>query len=127
MNKALYVRDGGDGSAIVVLCESMKLAEYLDENQEQGWGESSVMDLESMEVETKESVFYQMLEDDDENIKDFYNQLKPSLELNNFRFIDKYAHFNLGTSPIKVFNYLDKVTEQGTKQLLDEFKSSLNE
>jgi hypothetical protein len=126
MNKTLYVVNGGDGSANIILCESKELAEYLDNNQYQGYAESSTIDLASMEIETKESVFYEKLQDDDSDVIDFYNQFNPSLELNDFKFVNKYAHFNLGVSPLNLFNYKDLITEEGTQQMLDNFKLTLN-
>ena len=36
-----YVANGGDGSALLQVCESKELAELMDENQDEGWGESS--------------------------------------------------------------------------------------
>jgi len=47
-----YVQNGGDGSAIVRFCESRELAELLDRNQSEGWGESSVGEVPSQAQET---------------------------------------------------------------------------
>lgn len=41
-----YVTNNGDGSASVRFCESAKIAEKLDEEQDEGWGESSASDFE---------------------------------------------------------------------------------
>jgi hypothetical protein len=59
-----HVSNNGDGSASVHLHESAEEAEKADENEEEGWGESSAsyVDLKVEIHNGKPEVFYRTLE-----------------------------------------------------------------
>ena len=80
------VQNGGDGSAYPRLMESMELAEWDQENQYEGWGESctGTIEVESDSpikivdgVQTAEETFLEMDEDKKEKQKKFLDQFFP--------------------------------------------------
>lgn len=72
-----YLRNHGDGSASAVFCATRKLADDLDNAQDEGWGESSAdfIDLEA-EGPVRASVVVSV--DEDGDTEEEVVELKPA-------------------------------------------------
>jgi hypothetical protein len=88
------VRNGGDGSAYPTFMSSQALADYDQDNMDEGWGESctgsitlkseSPITVED-EIETPESYLINLIDNDDDKVdsfvKKFFPKGKPTFEV----------------------------------------------
>lgn len=101
-----YIINGGDGSANLKLVETMELAEYLDEQEDEGWGESSsgVINDES-EILSKEQVLIDHISDEDDYdnfVKKFFTKRISYSEQLEGKY-DFYTYFEVNNSLVKCY------------------------
>lgn len=135
-----YINDCGDGSALLRTCETEELANYLDENQSQPFGDSTVGYIDATPNpgfkfnETRFSVLIDLLENIDSShfknlitkyIEQFYpNGVKFShirsepVDLPKSPIKYTYEVFKLGGQEIKIFT-------RSKEELLEKFKEYL--
>jgi len=95
------VENGGDGSAYPRFFDTSELAEWHQENQDEGWGEICTGSLEINgdniivpEAQTKEGFLVYLIEYESENIKDyidkFFDGEAPVFTVKNDGIRDRY-------------------------------------
>jgi hypothetical protein len=104
MTKTIYysVRNCGDGSASPIFFESMELAEWDQEHQYEGWGESctGTIQLESdseitvsrPDVRTVDETLADLFDDDDDDLDDFINTFYDENPIKVKRLSDGYEY-----------------------------------
>lgn len=133
------VQNGGDGSAYPQFMESAELAEYDQENMDEGWGESCTgsIELESdspitvkgKEVTTKESYLINMLNYTDFGgkharfITQFFPNGLPIFRVEEKKSCKKYSYNHVFVGNVEVAKVFKDKKESGAK--FEEFLNSL--
>ena len=128
-NFTLFVENGGDGSANITLCTDPKLADILDDAQEEGYGEPSTMRLKQLidEALSPESCFIQYLIDErDELTCKVYETFFVGKTFTFTDFEKEFTHrvkFKVNGQPVKVLCLnQDWFNEDNLLRLIKEFK-----